>query len=48
MPLEADPMELKRVAENMTVLSGGTVRNVDIPDDKEQTLRAPYQNIYLP
>jgi hypothetical protein len=48
MPLEADPMELKIVAENMTTLSDGTVSDVDIPDDKDQTPRAPYSCIYLP
>ena len=41
MPLEADPMELNIVAENMTALSDGTVSDVDIPDDKDQTPRAP-------
>ena len=48
IPLEADPMELKIVAENMTALSDGTVSDVDIPDDKDQTPRAPYSCIYLP
>ena len=48
MPLEADPTELQRVAENMAALSGGRCSNVHIPDDKEQTPRPPYEFIYLP